>query len=80
MALNIPCPPVAQYREAPTDQPGSEQQNCKYCEKPMWVSQKKRDIIARYKESELNVRCYNCMLDWAHKNRDEFMAARQMKI
>ena len=56
------CPDLKKFPKPLVDQPGSQLQNCESCEKPMWVSEKKRTLKSVLKENMLMI-CYPCGLN-----------------
>jgi hypothetical protein len=59
----IICPPLSKFPEAPKDQSTCEAVDCPDCENKMWLSEKKKGVIAAYDAlgKEIITLCYNCM-------------------
>lgn len=71
--------PLSIYPEPPNDQPGCELQDCPKCKKPMWVSFKKRQLLAEYKGvkgKEFYLACYIC----TYKNGREIFKDADFKM
>lgn len=71
------CPPLSQYPKPPDDQPGCRLVECIHCNKQMWLSAKKVNMI----ESgipENNVFCYECFYNFARKN-PQFILNSEMR-
>ena len=55
------CPNVKNYPVPPSDQPGCEKKPCPFCNKKMWVSEKKRAITLELSEEKIVIACYPCI-------------------
>lgn len=59
--------PLADFPEHPSDQVDCKLSTCKYCEKQMWLSRKKRDLIIEMPDAF--VICWHCLIKRA-KNKE----------
>lgn len=53
--------PFRDFPQPPSDQPGSELVKCPQCNKKMWLSKKKRQMILSM--NDLFVACWYCILE-----------------
>lgn len=70
----IICPPHSDYPEAPTDQSHSELFDCPECKNKMWISYKKRGVLAFAScvDKDIILACYHCFTEMV-KNEDDLI-------
>lgn len=66
----IMCPPLSDYSEPPKDHSHSELYDCPGCKQKMWLSDKKKGILAITSalNNEIILRCYLCITKIAEEN------------
>lgn len=60
----IPCPTFEEYPVQPEDQSPSELIDCPYCEKKMWISVKKKNVITVSEAlgKDIFIACHRCFI------------------
>lgn len=61
----IPLPTLEDYPYPPYDQPGCTSIKCPYCQKPSWLSAKKRRVINEGIKQNIKVifACHSCIVE-----------------
>lgn len=67
------CPPLSKYPEQPSNISKCELIDCPQCNKKMWLSEKKKEVIDQWVNiREIIMLCYDCFKIFALNNREIF--------
>jgi len=64
--IYVGCIPVRSLPHAPEDTSPCIQMICLGCTRPMWVSEKKREMKKK-KPSKVQIYCYDCLVKWSYE-------------
>ncbi len=78
----VACPPYPEYKEYPKDQSHSELTDCPRCSSKMWLSQKKKGVLAFSSclHKEIILACYDCIRKLAEENPSLFRSSKQVDL
>lgn len=76
------CPPHCDYPEAPKDQSKSELRKCPKCKNKMWLSNKKKGVLAfaSYINKEIILACYYCITNMADQDPSIILDSKRMDL
>jgi hypothetical protein len=78
----VMCPPLSDYKEAPKDQSHSELFDCPKCKDKMWLSEKKKGMLAfaSYINKEIILACYHCITKMAQEQPELFTESKRVDL
>jgi hypothetical protein len=78
--LLIFCPPLSKYPQQPKDMSKCTLEPCPKCNKEMWLSEKKKELIKDKKDMELILSCYDCFIEFAQDKKNKHILENHIKI
>jgi len=78
----IPCPPYPEYKTQPADQSHCELSDCPICKGKMWLSEKKKGMLALAEslKKDIFLGCYDCIKKIAMENSSWFKESKMIKL
>lgn len=78
----FPCPPLSLFKEAPKDQSESQLVDCPDCKKKMWLSEKKKGLLIScvVSNTDIVLKCYDCITEYAKEHPELFLDAELLGI
>ncbi len=78
----VACPPLSDYEKSPKDQSHCEPFDCPKCQEKMWLSDKKKGILAFSSclNKEIILACYHCVTKMAQEDPSFFINSEMFDL
>jgi hypothetical protein len=74
------CPPLSKYPTQPANQSICTISYCPKCNKKMWLSEKKKNLIEKFKHKEITLTCYDCFEKFVKVNKYFFINSTKINL